>query len=162
MELTMFSCFFWAMKKSLDNENGFGAIVMDLSKALDCVNNELLTAKLHAYGLDLKWSKLIHIYLNINKQKVITKNSWSAVLKLEHGFPEALIVGLLFLNIHICDLFRFINAWEIVNDADDTTSYTAEVAITDVISSLEACSKMLFKRFDYNCMQANSDKCHLL
>ena len=133
MELDMFSCFFWAMKKSLDNKNGFGAIVMDLSKALDCVNNELLIAKLHAYDLDLKWSKLILIYLHIHKQKVITKNSWSTVLKLEHGFPEALIVGLPFLNIHICDLHYFINVWEVVNDADDTTSYTAKCYLNGLI-----------------------------
>ena len=38
-------------KKYLDNNESFGALLTDLSKAFDCVNQELLIAKLHAYGL---------------------------------------------------------------------------------------------------------------
>ena len=38
-------------KKSLDNKNFVGTVLMDLSKAFDCVPHDLLVAKLHAYGL---------------------------------------------------------------------------------------------------------------
>ena len=38
-------------KQSLDNHGYAGAVIMDLSKALDTINHELLIAKLHAYGL---------------------------------------------------------------------------------------------------------------
>ena len=34
----------------LDNQGFPGALLMDLSKAFDTVNHELLIAKLHAYG----------------------------------------------------------------------------------------------------------------
>ena len=37
-------------KKALDNKNKFGALVTDLSKAFDCLNHDLLVAKLDAYG----------------------------------------------------------------------------------------------------------------
>ena len=37
-------------KKGLDEGNCVGAVFMDLSKAFDCLNHELLVAKLEAYG----------------------------------------------------------------------------------------------------------------
>ena len=51
-------------KKSLDMK-GFGeAILMDLSKAFDTLNHELLISKLHAYGFDESSLKLLHSYLS--------------------------------------------------------------------------------------------------
>ena len=38
-------------KKSLDNKNFVGTVLMDLSKTFDCIPHDLLVAKLHAYGL---------------------------------------------------------------------------------------------------------------
>ena len=35
-------------KKSLDNKNFVGTVLMDLSKAFDCIPHDLLVAKLHA------------------------------------------------------------------------------------------------------------------
>ena len=40
-------------KKSLDDKNIIGAILMDLSKAFDCIPHDLLIAKLHAHGLSM-------------------------------------------------------------------------------------------------------------
>ena len=38
-------------KKSVDNGEAFSALLMDLPKAFDCLEHELLIAKLNAYGL---------------------------------------------------------------------------------------------------------------
>ena len=40
------------MEKSLDQKEYGGAVLMDLSKAFDTLNHDLLIAKLHAYGFD--------------------------------------------------------------------------------------------------------------
>ena len=50
-------------KKALDNKEVFGALLTDLSKAFDCLNFELLIAKLHAYDLSLSSLKLVQDYL---------------------------------------------------------------------------------------------------
>ena len=54
-------------KRSLDNGKAFGALVTDLSKVFDCLDHELLIAKLNAYGFSLTASKLIHDYLSNRK-----------------------------------------------------------------------------------------------
>ena len=40
-------------KRSVDNGKAFGALLTDLSKAFDCLDHELLIAKLNAYGFSL-------------------------------------------------------------------------------------------------------------
>ena len=53
--------------KKYDNKESFGSLLTDLSKAFDCVNHELLIAKLRAYGLNNYSLRLIHSYSN-NRQ----------------------------------------------------------------------------------------------
>ena len=50
-------------KIMLDKQGYAGAILMDLSKAFDTINHELLLAKLHAYGFDRKSLLIIGSYL---------------------------------------------------------------------------------------------------
>ena len=57
-------------KKSLDNKNFVGTVLMDLSKAFDCVPHDLLVAKLHAYGLSKDGVTFIYSYLKRRKQGV--------------------------------------------------------------------------------------------
>ena len=82
-------------KANLDNKNAIGALLTDLSKAFDSVNHKLLTPKLHVYSLDFTSLKLIHSYLNKQKQVKIS-NYLSTALELKHCIPKELIVGTLF------------------------------------------------------------------
>ena len=40
-------------KGATDNNKGFVALLIELSKTFDCFSHHLLIAKLHAYGLDI-------------------------------------------------------------------------------------------------------------
>ena len=51
-------------KKALDKGNSVSAIYMDLSKAFNTLNHDLLIAKLEAYGFSAKFLSCIHSYLN--------------------------------------------------------------------------------------------------
>ena len=149
-------------KKFIDNNESFGALLTDLSKAFVCVNHELLIAKRHAYGLDNSSLKLIHSYLNNRQQRVRIDNEFSKWSDIKDGVPQGSILGPLFFNIHICDLFYIMRNWPVANYADDTTPYTGGKNTQDVITSLENCALVLFKWFENNLMKANSDKSHLL
>ena len=88
-------------KKYLDNNETFGALLTDFFKAFDCVNHELLIAKLHAYGLDNSSLRLIHSYLNNRQQRVRIDNEFSTWSDIKDGVSQGSILGPLFSNIHI-------------------------------------------------------------
>ena len=50
-------------KKSLDDKNIIRAVLMDLSKAFDCIPYDLLAAKRHAYGLSMDSITFIYTYM---------------------------------------------------------------------------------------------------
>ena len=52
-------------KITLDKGGFSGAILMDLSKAFDCLNHDLLIAKLYAYGFSKESLTLIRSYLSL-------------------------------------------------------------------------------------------------
>ena len=60
-------------QNSLDKSEVVGTVLMDLSKAYDCLPHDLLIAKLAAYGLDINSLNLLFDYLiNLRKMIVLT------------------------------------------------------------------------------------------
>ena len=57
-------------KSTLDKKGFAGAVLMDLSKAFDTINHELLIAKLNAYGFSEPSLKLIYNYLKDRLQHI--------------------------------------------------------------------------------------------
>ena len=64
-------------KAAVDKGKVFGALLTDLWKAFDCLNHELLVAKLNAYGFTSPALKLVHDYLSDRKQRTRVNNSYS-------------------------------------------------------------------------------------
>ena len=68
-------------KTSLDNGANIGAILMDLSKAFDCIKHDLLLAKLSAYGFSREALRLVNSFLENRHQRVKINGSFSAYKK---------------------------------------------------------------------------------
>ena len=71
----------------LDKKGYAGGILMDLSKAFDCLNHGLLIAKLHAYGFSKKSLTLIQSYLKNRWQRTKINTSFSSWYELLNGVP---------------------------------------------------------------------------
>ena len=67
-------------KASLDNKTPVGIVLMDLSKAFDCIPHDLLIAKLHAYGLSTEALKFLYSYLK-RRQQGVKINDAESILK---------------------------------------------------------------------------------
>ena len=95
-------------QKELDSGGFIGTILMDLSKAYDCLPHDILIAKLEAYGIDNGRLNLLLDYLSFKKQRTkvgFAYNKWS---KIRHGISQGLILGSLLFNIFINDIFMII------------------------------------------------------
>ena len=66
----------------MDNEGCCSAILMDLSKAFDTLNHDLLITKLHIYGFQHDALKLIHSYLSKRWHRTKVNMSFSACEEL--------------------------------------------------------------------------------
>ena len=60
-----------------DNKGFAGGVLMDLSKAFDTINHQLLLAKLYAYGFSKQALAIICSYLSNRKQRIKIINAFS-------------------------------------------------------------------------------------
>ena len=64
-------------KQLVDGGKVFGALLTDFSEAVDCLDHELLIAKLNAYGFSLPALRLINDYLSNRRRRTRIRNSFS-------------------------------------------------------------------------------------
>ena len=80
-------------RKYLDQNKIVGSLLMDLSKAFDCLPHDLLIAKLEAYGFDTKTLNIFKSYLNSRKQFVNINGNLSDILEILSRVPQGSILG---------------------------------------------------------------------
>ena len=88
-----------------------------------------------------------------------TFSDWNKIIT---GVPQDAILGSLFFNIFINDLFLFANKSKICNYADHNTLYSANKNIIQIIGDRSNDIETLTKWFYDNYMVLNPDKCHFL
>ena len=111
-------------KKAVDNGKYVSAIFLDLSKAFDTINHDLLLAKLKAYGFSPNALKLMHSYLNNRKQQVQVNNKFSSESNVVAGVPQGSIDGPLLFDLFINDHVFFIQYCTLSNYADDNKLFS--------------------------------------
>ena len=117
------SQFYENLLHSQDNGRATCAILLDLSKAFDSVNHDILLFKLYRYGIRGQAWLLLRSYLSNRKQFVYNDNVSSNLEDVEVGVPQGSVLGPLLFLLHINDLQNSTKL-NVLNFADDTLLYT--------------------------------------
>eukprot|EP00732_Lithocolla_globosa_P001079 Lithocolla_globosa_v1_NODE_479_length_3945_cov_27.737018.p2 type:complete len:374 gc:universal NODE_479_length_3945_cov_27.737018:2311-3432(+) len=102
---------------------GLGVFI-DLSKAFDTVNHNILLSKLELYGIGGFAQKLICSYLTNRTQVVTIDGISSDPMEITCGVPQGSILGPLFFILYINDLPQALHHSNPLMFADDTTILT--------------------------------------
>lgn len=93
---------------------------MDLAKAFDCVNHDILLQKLDHYGIRGGAYGWMASFLSGRTQQVHVQNTLSSKGLISIGVPQGSILGPLLLSIYGNDLPNSVNACDINMYANDT------------------------------------------
>ena len=107
---------------NLDNNRKACAIFMDLAKAFDTVNHDILLHKSENYGIRGVSKNLIKSYLTNRKQYVCCEGFTSPLSDVKIGVPQGSVLGPILFLIYINDLANCSNF--------DTTLYADDCVLT--------------------------------
>ena len=121
---------------NMDDKLISSLLMIDLSKAFDTINRELLITKLSIYGVSpssLKWFKA---YLTSRRQYVRIDNVDSNSQIIRHGVPQGSILGPLLFIIFMNDINLVpISDCELHLYADDTTMLTCSPTMDQLMTT---------------------------
>ena len=137
-------------KLALDNKKIIAALSMDLSKAVDCLQHDLIIAKLHAYGFDMQALKLIYSCLSNRIQSVKVKDAYSSTSTVLSGVPQGSLLGVILFNIQFIDIFDITDDSGLYNLADDIDLSDIEDTVEEGKSTLKQQTTKVLKWFDEN------------
>ena len=93
----------------IDQNKIVGAVLLDFSKALDCIPYDLLIAKLNSYSFDKE---------AVLKSEACINNEYRSFLKVVSGVPQGSVLDALLLGVFLSDFFLFINKSSLYNHTD--------------------------------------------
>ena len=103
--------------ENIDNKKISLLLLLDLSKAFDSVNHQILIEKCEHLNIDSFW---FENYLQNRVQSVRIGSAISSTQKIKFGVPQGSILGPLLFLIYINDLPKYIRDCLLVIYADDT------------------------------------------
>ena len=146
------------IRKNLNNgEFSCGAFI-DLEKAFDTVNHQILLSKLEHYGIrdtSLTW---IASYLSNRKQKVKLNGVNSKSERVSCGVPQGSILGPLLFIIYVNDMHSAVKTSIMHHFADDTNLLFSSKNQNKITKIINSDLKLLFEWLCVNRLSINVSK----
>ena len=149
----------------LDNaDNGLitASVFLDLSKAFDTVDHNILLCKLKLIGLDSKSLNWFESYLSNRLQKTSISNTLSSPLPVSVGVPQGSILGPLLFIIYVNEMPNIVKHCKIILYADDTLLHYSSNSAKDIEQRINEDLLSISKRLDENLLTLNYAKSKFL
>ena len=144
------------------NKEHLIGIFMDLSKAFDTIDHNILMYKLQRYGIrgtSLSW---IRDYLSNRKQYVVYQCSESPTSNITCGVPQGSILGPLLFLIYINDIVRSSPLLSFTLFADDTNIFYSHKNFDTLVSTLNSEISKVSQWFSCNKLSLNITKTNFI
>ena len=146
------------LTNAIDNREYTVGVFIDLKKAFDTLDHDILLRKLDHYGvrgLPLQW---LRSYLQNRSQFVSYNSNDSSYLPIRCGVPQGSILGPLLFIIYINDLCNVSDVLKFFLFADDTNIFYSDKSVERVESIINENLKLLAKWFQINKLSLNLSK----
>ena len=136
--------------------------MMDLSKAFDTFNDDLLLAKLKAYSPDLNAASFIKSSLTNRNQRCKIGHSFSEWERNIGGVTQGSILGPVLFSIFINDIFLYIENSVLCNYENDSILYASGESFSIFRENLKVDFFRISKWFHETFLILNPDECHFM
>ena len=150
------------IRQALDNKQIACGVFVDLQKAFDTVNHDILIAKLEHYGIRGTANNWFSSYLKHRTQFVSILGFESDTKPINHGVPQGSVLGPLLFLIYINDLHCAIKNSKVYHFADDTNLLNIGKSPKKIAKLLNADLKILYYWLLANKISLNCDKTEII
>ena len=142
---------------SLENKYAIGVFI-DLKKAFDTVDHDILCKKLYFYGVRGVSHQWIQSYLENRKQFVNFNNCDSEILNVSCGVPQDSILGPKLFITYINDICKVSKVFKFILFADDTNILCCDRDLNELVRMINNGLEQLQVWFSVNRLSLNVTK----
>lgn len=144
--------------EALDSKNIVGALFIDLKKAFDTVDHQLLIRKLDSYGIRGTVNKLLESYLTNRYQYVTIGDYNSPLCHISTGVPQGSNLGPILFLLFVNDVARLKLHGKLRLFADDTAVFYRGTDCDTICNQIKADLEVLLEFFGENVLSLNLTK----
>ena len=121
---------------NIDNSSMNSVVFLDIRKAFDTTDHQILIKKLSQYGIQDDELNVFQSYRENRTQCFSVNGNLSDRQKIEYGVPQGSIRGPLLFIIYMNDLPLFVTNARVSMYADDTSLYNNINSVSEIKDNL--------------------------